>query len=221
MSSLRIIKSPDEIDRLRAAGAAVDGVADDINAIRFSGRTEADVAREITHRTLAAGHESVEFCIVASGPNGASPHHTASERVITNGDAVVVDFGGYQDGYCSDTTRTFVVGTPPPGFVEAYAVLHEAQTSATAFVAPGRKASEIDAHARAIIEAAGYGDRFFHRLGHGIGLDVHERPYLVDGDNTIIEPGMTFSIEPGIYTPGSGGCVSRTSSLRPHQVSNR
>lgn len=196
---------PDEIDLLRAAAAAVDGVADDINGIRFSGRTEADVAREITDRTLAAGHESIEFCIVASGPNGASPHHTASERVINVGDAVVVDFGGYQDGYCSDTTRTFVVGTPPPGFVEAFAVLHEAQTSATAFVAPGRKASDIDAHARAIIDAAGYGDRFFHRLGHGIGLDGHERPYLVNGDDTTIEPGMAFSIEPGIYTPEEWG----------------
>lgn len=205
MSSLRIIKSPAEIDRLRAAAAAVDGVADDINGIRFSGRTEADVAREITDRTLAAGHESVEFCIVASGPNGASPHHTASDRVINMGDAIVVDFGGYQDGYCSDTTRTFVVGEPPSGFVEAYAVLLKAQTSASAFVAPGRKASEIDAHARAIIDAAGYGDRFFHRLGHGIGLDGHERPYLVDGDDTVIEEGMAFSIEPGIYTPGEWG----------------
>lgn len=205
MSGLRIIKSPDEIDLLRNAAAVVDGVADDLNDMRFSGRTEAEVAREITERTLAAGHDTVEFCIVGSGPNGASPHHTASERIINVGDVVVVDFGGYQQGYCSDTTRTFVVGEPAPDVVDAFAVLLEAQASARAFAGPGHAASAIDAHARGIITAAGYGDRFIHRLGHGIGLDVHERPYLVGGNDTVIAPGMAFSIEPGIYTPGEWG----------------
>lgn len=205
MAGLRIIKSDDEIALLRAAGATVDRIAADIGTMRFSRRTEADVSREIADRTLAAGHQSIEFCIVASGPNGASPHHTASDRVMAEGDAVVVDFGGYQDGYCSDTTRTFVIGKPPDGFVAAYEVLRRAQESATAFARPGRRASEIDAHARAIISDAGYGDRFIHRLGHGIGLDGHERPYLVDGDDTVIEQGMAFSIEPGIYAPGEWG----------------
>jgi Xaa-Pro aminopeptidase len=205
MAGLRIIKGPDEIDALRAAAATVDRIADEVDHITFSGRTEADVAREIADMTLAAGHQSIEFCIVASGPNGASPHHTAADRVMGQGDAVVVDFGGYQNGYCSDTTRTFVIGAPPRGFTEAYAVLREAQEAATAFVRPGVETAAIDAHARGIIDAAGYGDRFFHRLGHGIGLDGHERPYLVDGDTTVTEPGMAFSIEPGIYTAGEWG----------------
>jgi Xaa-Pro aminopeptidase len=205
MARLRIVKTEHEIDLLRAAAATVDKIVPEIVSMRFSGRTEADVSREIADRTLAAGHQSIEFCIVASGPNGASPHHTASERVMEIGDAVVVDFGGYQNGYCSDTTRTFVIGHTPAGFVEAYDVLRAAQESATAFVRPGVKASQVDAHARAIIADAGYGDRFIHRLGHGIGLDGHERPYLVDGDDTILVPGMAFSIEPGIYTPGEWG----------------
>jgi Xaa-Pro aminopeptidase len=209
MAGLRIVKSAEEISALRNAAASVDRVADEINEMRFSGRTELDVAREITDRTIAAGHQSVEFCIVASGPNGASPHHTASDRVIELGDAIVVDFGGYQEGYCSDTTRMFVAGEPTADFKEAYAVLREAHASAVTFAGTwkevGHTASQIDAHARQIIGAAGYGDRFIHRLGHGIGLDGHERPYLVDGDDTRIEPGMAFSIEPGIYTPGEWG----------------
>jgi len=205
MAGLRIVKSPSEIELLRAAAATVDRIANEIDGMQFSGRTEADVSREIADRTMAAGHESIEFCIVASGPNGASPHHTASQRVIETGDAVVVDFGGYQDGYCSDTTRTFVVGSPPSGFESAYAVLKEAQESATAYVRPGVTTASVDAHAREIIDAAGYGERFFHRLGHGIGLDGHERPYLVEGDDTVVEAGMAFSIEPGIYTAGAWG----------------
>ena len=209
MASLRIVKSTEEISALGSAAASVDRVADEISEIRFSGRTELDVAHEITDRTIAAGHQSVEFCIVASGPHGASPHHSASGRVIEVGDAIVVDFGGYQEGYCSDTTRMFVAGEPPAGFEEAYAVLREAHASAVSFAGvwkeAGHTASQIDAHARQVIEAAGYGDRFIHRLGHGIGLDGHERPYLVDGDDTLIEAGMAFSIEPGIYTPGEWG----------------
>lgn len=205
MARLRIIKSKEEIDALRAAGASVDRVAESLDSMVFGGRTEVDVSREIAERTVDSGHQSVEFCIVASGPNGASPHHAPSDRVIKPGDAVVVDFGGYQNGYCSDTTRDFVVDTPPPGYAEAYAVLHEAQQAATAAVAPGVTTESLDAVARSIIEDAGYGDLFIHRLGHGIGLDVHERPYLVEGDITVVEPGMAFSIEPGIYKQGSWG----------------
>lgn len=205
MSGLRIVKSADEIARLRAAASSVDRVVSELETVRFSGRTEVDVAHEITERTMKAGHDSVEFCIVASGPNAASPHHTPSKRIITHRDAVVVDFGGSLDGYYSDTTRTFVVGEPPDGFREAYTVLRAAQESATAFVEPGRTAAEVDAHARDLIESAGYGDRFIHRLGHGIGLDVHERPYLVEGDDTVLTTGMVFSIEPGIYVPEEWG----------------
>jgi Xaa-Pro aminopeptidase len=205
MAELRMVKSKNEVDALRAAGATVDRVAESLDDMIFGGRTELDVSREVSRRTTEAGHQSAEFAIVASGPNGASPHHVPSDRVIENGDAIVVDFGGYQDGYCSDTTRNFVVGQPPDGYEEAYVVLHEAQKAATAAVAPGVTTESLDEVAREIIADAGYGDRFIHRLGHGIGLDVHERPYLVEGDTTVLKPGMTFSIEPGIYTPGRWG----------------
>jgi Xaa-Pro aminopeptidase len=205
MSGLRIIKSAGEIAALRAAASTVDSVVDTFEDMAFKGRTEEEVARDISDRTLAAGHESVEFCIVASGPNGASPHHTPDERLIREGDAIVIDFGGRENGYCSDTTRMVVVGHAPSGFEAAYRVLEDAQREACDFAAPGLSTSSVDAHARAVIDGAGYGDRFIHRLGHGIGMDVHERPYLVEGDDTPIEPGMAFSIEPGIYTPGEWG----------------
>ena len=205
MSGLRIIKSVDEITALRAAASTVDSVVDTFDDVGFEGRTEQEVARDISDRTLVAGHESVEFCVVASGPHGASPHHTPGTRLIQGGDAIVIDFGGRENGYCSDTTRMVVVGHAPAGFDRAYGVLEEAHHAACDFARPGVTTSSVDAHARAIIDSAGYGDRFIHRLGHGIGMDVHEQPYLVDGDDTVIEPGMAFSIEPGIYTPGEWG----------------
>ncbi len=205
MASLRMRKSTEEIDALRAAAATVDAVVEQLEGVRFSGRTERDVSREIVDRTIAAGHDSMDFWIVASGPNGASPHHEPGDRVIEHGDAVVVDFGGHQDGYCSDTTRMFVVGEPPAGFDAAYAVLREAQEAATEAVKPGVTAESLDAVAREIITEAGYGDRFIHRLGHGIGMDTHEHPYLVEGNEQVIERGMAFSIEPGIYVPGEWG----------------
>jgi Xaa-Pro aminopeptidase len=205
MVELRIVKSEDEIDRLRAAAATVDRVIDEMAEVTFSGRRERDLARELVDRTIAAGHDTMEFWIVASGPNGASPHHEVGDRVITHGDAVVIDFGGHQDGYSSDTTRMFVVGEAPGGFREAYAVLREAQAAAVDHVRPGVTAASVDAAARDVIDAGGYGDRFVHRVGHGIGMDVHEHPYLVEGNERVLAAGMTFSIEPGIYTPGEWG----------------
>jgi len=205
MAGLRITKSPGEIAKLRAAAATVDGVVDQLESIRFSGRTERDVAREITERTNADGHETMDFWIVASGPNGASPHHESGDRVIERGDAVVVDFGGHQNGYASDTTRVFVVGEAPYGFDGAFDVLYAAQVAAVDIVRPGVTAESIDAVARDVIVNAGYGDLFIHRTGHGIGMDTHEHPYLVEGNDQIIEEGMTFSIEPGIYVPGEWG----------------
>jgi Xaa-Pro aminopeptidase len=204
-SVLRIVKDDEEIAALRDAGRAADGIADHLSGVRFSGRSEREVSRMIADLLLASGHESVSFAIVASGPNGASPHHEASDRIITAGDAVVVDFGGRMRGYGSDTTRMYAVGTPPHGFLEAYEVLDRAQRAAVAAVRPGATAHEIDAAARTIITEGGFGGYFMHRTGHGIGLDAHEQPYIVEGNTLPIRAGMSFSIEPGIYLPGRWG----------------
>lgn len=205
MSSLRVIKEPEEIATLREAAHGVDRVADELVSVRFSGRTEREISRIVTEMTLAAGHDSVSFAIVASGPNGASPHHEPSDRVIGEGDAIVVDFGGRVRGYGSDTTRMYCVGTPPDDFHEAYEVLRTAQRAAVEAVRPGVTAASIDAVARRMIDAAGFGSFFIHRIGHGIGLDAHEQPYLVEGNDQLIQAGMAFSIEPGIYVPDRWG----------------
>jgi Xaa-Pro aminopeptidase len=205
MSGLRVVKDDTEIAALRAAGAATDRVVARLADTAFAGLTERQLARLVDDLTIEAGHERAGFAIVASGPNGASPHHVPSDRVIEPGDAVVVDFGGWLDGYGSDTTRTFVVGDAPDGFEAAFEVLGAAQRSAVEAVKPGVTAESIDAVARGIIADAGYGDLFIHRTGHGIGLDTHERPYLVAGNTTELIPGMAFSVEPGIYAPGRWG----------------
>jgi len=205
MAHLRMRKSPDEIDALRRAGRTVDSVVDEMAQVRFSGRTERSISRELIDRTTTLGHDTMDFWIVASGPNGASPHHEPGDRVIEPGDAIVIDFGGRQDGYCSDTTRMFVVGTPPYGFDAAYEVLREAQEAAVEAVRPGVSAGSIDAVARDAISDSGYGDLFIHRLGHGIGMDTHEHPYIIEGNDQVLESGMAFSIEPGIYLPGEWG----------------
>jgi Xaa-Pro aminopeptidase len=205
MATLRMVKSPGEIAKLRTAAASVDDVVGQLGHVGFSGRTERDIAREIIERTTEAGHETVEFWIVASGPNGASPHHEPGDRIIEEGDAVVVDFGGYQNGYASDTTRMFIVGEAPYGFDDAFEVLLQAQIAAVDSVKPGVTAESVDAVARDIITDAGYGDLFVHRTGHGIGMDTHEHPYIVEGNSQVLEPGMAFSVEPGIYNPGEWG----------------
>ena len=205
MANLRMVKAPDEIALLRDAAATVDGVVEQISELRFSGFTERELARDITERTLAGGHDTMDFWIVASGPNGASPHHEPGDRVIQHGDAVVVDFGGHQAGYASDTTRMFVVAEPPDGFDLAFDVLLAAQRAAVDHVRPCVTAESVDAVARSIIADGGYGDLFVHRTGHGIGLDGHEHPYLIAGNDMILREGMAFSIEPGIYTPGHWG----------------
>jgi Xaa-Pro aminopeptidase len=147
----------------------------------------------------------VEFTIVGSGPNAASPHHGAGERTIEASDVVVLDFGGKAQGYCSDITRTVFVGEPDEERRRVYEVVRSAQQAAFEAVRPGVAAQDVDRAARAVIEEAGYGDRFLHRTGHGIGLEVHEPPYLVEGNETPLEVGMTFSDEPGIYVEGRFG----------------
>lgn len=202
---LRICKDQEEVELLRQAATAVDDVAHRLTAIRFSGKTEFELAEEVAAFVVEAGCDLATFRIVASGPNSASPHHEPGDRLITRGDAVVVDFGGKVGGYCSDTTRTFHVGEPGDEYRRIHALVREAQQAGVEAVAPGVPAEAIDVAGRTIIDAAGYGDAFFHRIGHGIGLDVHEDPYLVSGNTRPLEPGMTFSVEPGIYLTGRFG----------------
>lgn len=204
---LRMRKDAAEIQALRDAGAAIDRVHARVHEWLRPGRTEAEVGADITAAIVEEGHTHADFVIVGSGPNGASPHHDVSERVIERGDVVVVDIGGpIAEGYNSDSTRTYAVGEPRDADVaETYAVLQRAQKAAVDAVRPGATAESIDAAARDIIAEAGYGEYFIHRTGHGIGLDVHEEPYIIKGNALPLEPGMAFSVEPGIYQPGRWG----------------
>ncbi|MFJ8812415.1 MULTISPECIES: M24 family metallopeptidase [Amycolatopsis] len=204
---LRMRKDAAEIDALRRAGAAIDRVHARIAEWLRPGRTEAEVGADIAAAIVEEGHLHADFVIVGSGPNGASPHHDVSGRVIERGDVVVVDIGGpIPEGYNSDSTRTYAVGEPRDADVaETYAVLQRAQQAAVEAVRPGVTAQSVDAAAREIIADAGYGEFFIHRTGHGIGLDVHEEPYIVAGNDLALEPGMAFSVEPGIYQPGRWG----------------
>ncbi len=199
---LRARKDAAEIEALRAAARVVDAVALAMRERPFAGRTEADISKELVERMLEGGHERANFAIVASGPNAASPHHEPGERVVEPGDSVVCDFGGTMAGYCSDITRTFVVGEPPGVVADLYDVLFRAQEEAVQAARVGVACEAVDAAARNVIDAAGYGDYFIHRTGHGIGLEEHEDPYLVSGNPTPLAPGHAFSVEPGIYLPG-------------------
>jgi Xaa-Pro aminopeptidase len=205
MRELRMRKEDAEIDLLRRAAHAADAVVPRLDTMTFAGRTERDLAREIERMLMEEGHDTAEFAIVASGPNAASPHHEPGSREMAAGDTVVLDFGGMIGGYHSDTTRTFVVGAPSARVAEAFAVLQEAQEVGRETAAPGIAAEQVDRATRAVIEDAGWGEFFVHRTGHGIGLDVHEHPYLVEGNDLALEEGMTFSVEPGIYVPGEFG----------------
>ncbi|MFJ1759606.1 M24 family metallopeptidase [Amycolatopsis sp. NPDC088138] len=204
---LRMRKDAAEIASLRDAGAAIDRVHARVHEWLRAGRTEAEVGADIAAAIVEEGHVQADFVIVGSGPNGASPHHDVSDRVITKGDVVVVDIGGpLPAGYNSDSTRTYAVGEPRDADVaETYAVLQRAQAASVAAVKPGVTAEQVDAAARDVITEAGFGEYFIHRTGHGIGLDVHEEPYIIAGNTLPLEPGMAFSVEPGIYQPGRWG----------------
>jgi Xaa-Pro aminopeptidase len=207
LDRLRMVKTAAEIEELATAGAAIDRVHARMADLLRVGRTEAAVGTDIAAAILAEGHVAVDFTIVGSGPNGASPHHELSDRVVQAGDLVVVDIGGeLPSGYRSDCTRTYVVGGEPDAeTAEWYAVLQEAQRAACAAVRPGIAAEEVDAVARRVITDAGWGEHFIHRTGHGIGLDTHEAPYIVAGNELPLVPGIAFSVEPGIYLAGRCG----------------
>ncbi len=207
---LRMVKDQAEIDALAAAGAAVDRIAAELHAGRIAlvGRTEAEVSADLSARILAEGHQKVNFAIVAAGENAASPHHHAGGRVIAENEIVLCDFGGTMDGYCSDITRCVFTGdvaSANPKLAEAYAVLHAAQRAAFEAAVVGAACEDVDRTARTIIADAGYGEYFVHRTGHGIGMEEHEDPYIVEGNQRPLAEGHAFSIEPGIYVPGEWG----------------
>ena len=230
LASLRMVKDDAEIDALRTAGAAIDRVHARVPGFLTPGRTEAQVAADITEAIVAEGHSQAAFVIVGSGPNGADPHHECSDRALQHGDVVVVDIGGpVEPGYNSDCTRTYSIGEPSAEVAERYAVLQRAQAAAVAAVRPGVRAEDVDAAARDVLAAAGLGEYFVHRTGHGIGLSVHEEPYIVAGNAQPLAEGMAFSVEPGVYFPGrwgariedivivtADGC--RAVNSRPHEL---
>lgn len=206
-SPIRVRKDAAEVAALQAAAAAADRVATELQAGRIPlvGRTEAEVSADLSNRLLAEGHDKVNFAIVAAGENAASPHHHAGSRVIGPDEIVLCDFGGTMAGYCSDITRCVFTGTPPTDVADAYAVLQEAQQAAVSSAVVGTPCEEVDATARRIIAAAGWGEHFIHRTGHGIGMEEHEDPYIVSGNRTPLAAGHAFSIEPGIYVGGRWG----------------
>lgn len=209
---LRSVKDPAELVALQSAATAADRVAEALQRgdIELVGHTEADISAELARRLVAEGHQRVNFAIVAAGENAASPHHEAGERIVAPGDGVLCDFGGtmldeFGVGYCSDITRCVWIGEPPPPVADAYEMLRDAQQTAVESVALGVAAATVDAAARDVIVAGGMGERFVHRTGHGIGVEEHEAPYIVADNLDPLVVGNVFSIEPGIYVPGSFG----------------
>lgn len=202
---LRAVKDANELARLEAAGAAADATYEQILGVRFSGRKETDVATDLADLLREHGHEQVDFTVVGSGPNGANPHHEAGDRTIEVGDCVVLDFGGLMAGYGSDTSRTVCVGEPTEQIREVHEVVRLAQQAGVDAVRPGIACQEVDRAARAVIAEAGYGEQFIHRTGHGIGVTTHEPPYMIEGEELPLVPGMCFSVEPGVYLAGRFG----------------
>ena len=209
---LRARKDPDEVAALRAAAEAADRVAAQLQGgeVPLVGRTEAQVSADIGQRLLDEGHHRVNFAIVAAGAHAASPHHEPGEAVIEAGQVVLCDFGGTWPtasgaGYCSDITRCVSLGPPPPEVADAYDALQAAQAASVAAADVGTACEAVDAAARDPLVAAGYGERFIHRTGHGIGVEEHEDPYIVAGNAAVLEAGHAFSVEPGIYTLGAWG----------------
>jgi len=207
MNELRAVKDEAEIGALRAAAHAADKVAAALQSgkIPLIGRAEADVSAELGRRLIEEGHDVVNFAIVASGPNAASPHHEPGGRLIGSDEIVLCDFGGTMDGYCSDITRCVHTGPLPAELVELYAVLREAQEAGVAAGGAGGTCQDVDRASRSIIDAGGYGEYFIHRTGHGIGMEAHEDPYMVEGNDEPLLAGHAFSVEPGIYVPGRWG----------------
>lgn len=210
LPGLRVVKDRDEIAAIRAAIDITERalrtlIAGTGSGDTFVGRTERQVAEGLTREILSAGADAVAFMIVVAGPNGADPHAGPSERPLQPGDLMTIDCGGVFDGYIADITRTFAIGSVDDRLRTIYEVVRQANAAGRAAARPGISAQEIDRAARKVIEDAGYGEQFFHRTGHGLGLETHEPPYIVEGNAQLLEPGMVFTVEPGIYVAGLGG----------------
>ncbi|MBI4278630.1 MAG: aminopeptidase P family protein [Armatimonadetes bacterium] len=207
LTPLRMIKDADEIATLREIGRRMDKVFEETVRLKFSGRAEMQVGYDIFDIVRAHGLNPVRAGGVASGPNSASPHHSSTDRVIQRGDAIWLELGqgGTLNGYLADKTRSVHVGEPTAEYRRVYEVVKAAQEAAFRAIRPGVPCQEIDRTGRRAIASAGYGQYFIHRLGHGLGLDVHEPPYIVGGNTLPLQPGMVFSDEPGIYLPGQFG----------------
>lgn len=207
LGGLRSVKNDDEMQAIQTVGGLANQVAAALQAgeIPLVGRTEKEIAEDISSRLLAVGHETVEFCIVASGPNSASPHHHPTDRVVQAGEMVLCDFGGRHNGYCSDITRCVWTGPIPADVAATWDTLKKAQQAAVDAARPGASLGDVDAAARDVISDAGFGDQFIHRTGHGIGTEVHEQPYVKAGNEEAVTVGHAFSIEPGIYIDGEWG----------------
>ena len=205
LGPIRAIKDSNEVNLLKRAARYADDTYARITGTRLETLTERDVAHRLADLLIESGNDEVAFTIVGSGPNSASPHHEPTGREVLAGDALVMDFGGRSGGYCSDISRTVAVSKPNPKLAEVHEIVAEAQEEAFRAIRPGVAAHDVDRAAREVIERAGYGDLFIHRTGHGIGLEEHEEPYIVQGNEQQLRPGMCFSIEPGIYIPGEFG----------------
>jgi Xaa-Pro aminopeptidase len=212
---LRLVKDAHEVATLRRAAARLCAVAREAFRQVRAGRRERDIAGDIDATIRRAGFERPAFdTIVASGPNSAFPHARAGERVLEPGDAVLLDFGGVYDGYCVDLTRTVSVGRPPASLDSLHVAVAQAHAAALAAIRPGARPGAVDAAARGTLDRLGLGDAFGHSTGHGLGLEVHEEPRIArergshgdeDVPSTLLEPGMVFTVEPGVYVPGLGG----------------
>ncbi|BFO16558.1 hypothetical protein SHKM778_29460 [Streptomyces sp. KM77-8] len=208
---LRAVKDAAELELLAAAGAAADAAFEEIRRVAFAGRRETDVAADLAALLRRFGHSQVDFTIVASGPNGANPHHEIGDRVIEHGDMVVLDFGGLKDGYGSDTSRTVHVGEPTDEERRVHDLVREAQQAGFGAVRPGVACQEVDRAARAVIADAGYGEYFIHRTGHGIGVTTHEPPYMIEGEEQPSSPACASPSNRASICPAGSVCASRTS----------
>lgn len=206
ISSLRRIKSNDEKDLMMYSGSIADKVMGKVTSTIQAGVSELKIANLIVDTFKELGSECLNpVPIVASGLYGAQPHYRATDKIIAEGESVVIDCSADWKHYKSDMTRTVFLGKPDKEYLKIYDIVKKAQETGVQSVKPGRTCEEIDQIVRKVIEDEGYGKYFIHRTGHGIGLDVHEEPYIVEGNKLVLEPGMSFSIEPGIYLPGKYG----------------